>query len=92
MDNQPQYTLREFPKDELDKFNKELQALCDKHSAHLVSKPRFTEQGTVSSAIMAFKKILLVPKEDGTLVPTEEKENGSDSSASPEKDSSASNE
>lgn len=68
----PQFTLRPFPPDELTAFNNALQELCDKHSAHLVAKPSIAENGTITSNMMAFKKIQLVPKEDGTLVPKDE--------------------
>lgn len=74
MDNQPQFTLRPMPQAELEAFNKDLQDLCDKHSAHMVARPSLTDTGAVTASLMAFKKIALIPQEDGTLI----QENGSD--------------
>lgn len=72
---QPQFQLKEFSLEELKQFNLDLQAFLDNHSAHLIAHPYISDDGLTKGRIMAFKKVELVPKEDGTLEPKKE-ENG----------------
>lgn len=64
----PQISLRPFPPDELEAFNKELQALCDKYSAQVDSRAVINDNGTIGSQLFAVKRVELVPKEEGMAV------------------------
>ena len=72
----PQHTLREFPKDELQTFNLALQAFLDEHDAHLVTRPVISDDGRIDSRILAYKKVELIPKEDGASEKQNQNENG----------------
>lgn len=76
--SEPQFTLKELTQEELHTFNTELQALVDKHSIHIEAKPAFETDGRVIAKIVVSKKIELVPKEDGSLVP-KDKDNAKES-------------
>lgn len=75
--NQPQFTLRPLPQAELESFNTALQAFLDEKEVHLEARARISDQGTITSGLMVFKKVQLIPKEDGTMVSAEVKEDGS---------------
>lgn len=75
--NQPQFTLRPMPQAELEAFNAALQTFLDEKQVHIEARARISDQGTITSGLMAFKKVQLIPKEDGTMVPAEVKEDGS---------------
>ncbi len=68
------YTLKQCSKEEVDAFNLDLQALIYKHSVELRAVPIFTPDANgkyvTDAQVMLFKKIELVPKQDGQPEPS----------------------
>lgn len=77
IDPKKQYTVRQATKEEVDAFNLDLQALQLKHELEMRAVPvlipnNATGKFDMDAQVMVFKRVELVPKEDGAEQSTTE--------------------
>lgn len=67
--NKTQYARADLNPDELKQFNIDLQAFLDEKMIDLTVSALVESNGTLGGRMIAYKRVELVPKEGGTLVP-----------------------
>lgn len=81
------YTTKDVSQEELEAFNKDLQEVISKHGVEMrlipLFKPNTTGSFNVDSQIYVYKKVELIPKDEG--VPSPFIENGENNSDTTEK-------
>lgn len=82
MQKEPTYTLQDFSPEEGKQITADIDAVLAKYSAHFVIVPTIQPNGTLSAKAELFKKVELIPKEQG--VPSPFTENGGNDNATTE--------
>lgn len=71
------HTLDALSPEDLEAFNKELQAMLDAKSFHLIARPVIADDGRIMAKIMVFKKVELASSDPTSKVDgADSQENG----------------